>query len=211
MMEGAARKVLAMMLAVGIAGGSVSAAALEVRVEQVRAASSRVAATLELRDLLRDGFLEIVQRGRSIFLHVEAELWEDRRIADRLTLTTSPLTYRIGADAAGIVIVSQSGDRSTHAGLSAPLPLRVDVGPASVLVDNRTYYVRAAATAATVAERDIEQVGTAIFGDPQSAAGLAGLGRFVFGTLLRLGRYLESTSAEATSGRYTGLQIKSGP
>jgi hypothetical protein len=199
-----------MMLAIGIAGGDARAAALEVRVAQVRAASTRVAATLELRDLLRDGFLEILRRGRSIFLQVEAELWEDRRIADRLTLTTSPLTFRIDADGAGIVVVSQSGDRAAYGDPTAPLPLRVDVGPASVLVDDRAYYLRAAATAATVAERDIEQVGTAIFGDPQSAAGLAGLGRFVFGTLLRIGRYLESASAETTGDRLTGLQIKSG-
>ena len=33
--------------------------------------------------------------------------------------------------------------------------------------------------------------------------------RYVFRTLLRIGRYLDSASAEATSDRYTGLQIKS--
>lgn len=59
-------------------------------------------------------------------------------------------------------------------------------------------------------QSDIDRVGTAIFGDEQSAAGLASLGRFVFRTLLRIGKYLESASAEVTSARYTGQQIKAG-
>jgi hypothetical protein len=90
------------------------------------------------------------------------------------------------------------------------VPLRLDVGPVSVLGDDRVYYLRARVTLATIADRDIDEFGTAIFGDAQSAEGLAGLGRFVFGTLLRLGKYLESASADGTSPRYTGAQIKSG-
>ena len=193
-------------------GMELRAAALEMRVEDIRAASARVSATLELRDLLRARFLDVVRQGQSIFLQLQAELWEQRRLADRLALTTPALTYRIVGDgASGMVIVSQFGDRAAHADVRQPVPLRVDVGPASVLVDDRAYYLRAQVTLASIADRDIDQFGTAIFGDPQSAAGLAGLGRFVFGTLLRIGKYLESESAEATSGRYTGLRIRSGP
>jgi hypothetical protein len=187
------------------------AAALEMRVEQVRAASARVAATLELRDVLRDRFLDIVRQGQSIFLQLQAELWEQRRLADRLALTTPALTYRIAGDGGGgMVITSQFGERVPHADARLPVALRVDVGPASVLVDERAYYLRAQVTLATIADRDIDQFGTAIFGDPQSAAGLAGLGRFVFGTLLRIGKYLESERADVTSGGYSGLQIKTG-
>lgn len=201
-----------MVLAVFMTGMELRAAALEMRVEDIRAASARVSATLELRDLLRDRFLDVVRQGQSIFLQLQAELWEQRRLADRLALTTPALTYRIVGDgASGMVIVSQFGDRAAHADVRQPVPLRVDVGPASVLVDDRAYYLRAQVTLASIADRDIDQFGTAIFGDPQSAAGLAGLGRFVFGTLLRIGKYLESESAEATSGRYTGLRIRSGP
>jgi hypothetical protein len=203
---------LAIVLAVTTSVDVRAAAALDMRVAQVRAASTRVAATLELRDLLRDRFLDMVQQGQSIFLQLQAELWEDRRMADRLALTTAALIYRIAGDGSGgMVISSQSGDRATHPDLRVPVPLHVDVGPVSVLMDDRTYYLRAQVSLATIADRDIDQFGTAIFGDPQSAAGLAGLGRFVFGTLLRIGRYLESDSAAATSARYTGLQIRTGP
>ena len=201
-----------MVLAVVITGIELRAAALEMRVDDIRAASTRVAATLELRDLLGDRFLDIVKQGQSIFLQLQAELWEQRRLADRLALTTPALTYRIAGDgASGMVITSQFGDRATHADVRVPVPLRVDLGPASVLADERAYYLRAQVTLATIADRDIDQFGTAIFGDPQSAAGLAGLGRFVFGTLLRIGKYFESESAETTSGRYSGLRIRSGP
>ncbi|HEY6362313.1 MAG TPA: hypothetical protein VIX63_14470 [Vicinamibacterales bacterium] len=206
------RQRLAMVLAVVMTGADArAAAALEMRVGEVRAAAARVAATLELSDLLRDRFLDLVQQGNSIFLQLQAELWEDRRIADRLALTTPALTYRIAGDGGvGMIITSQSGDRVTHTDLRVPVPVRVDVGPVSVLADDRAYYLRAQVTLATIADRDIDEFGTAIFGDPQSAAGLASLGRFVFGTLLRIGKYLESASADATSPRYTGLQIKSG-
>lgn len=188
-----------------------TATALEMRVGQLRVVATRVAATFELRDLLRDKFLEIVQGGRPIFLQLQAELWEVRRIADRMALTTPVLTYRIVRDdTGGVVIMSQYGNRSTHGDLRAPVPLRVDLGSGSVLIDDRSYYLHAEVTAATVADREIDQWGTAIFGDEQSAAGLAGLGRFVFSTLLRIGKYLESGMAEATSARYTGQQIKAG-
>ena len=201
-----------MVLVVALAGIELRAAALEMRVEDIRAAAARVSATLELRDLLRDRFLDVVKQGQSIFLQLQAELWEQRRLADRLALTTPALTYRIAGDGgSGMVLISQFGDRAAHADVRLPVPLRVDIGPASVLVDDRAYYLRAQVTLASIADRDIDQFGTAIFGDPQSAAGLAGLGRFVFGTLLRVGKYLESESAEATSGRYSGLRIKSGP
>jgi hypothetical protein len=206
------RPLLAVMLALTMMVLPVRAAtALEVRVGGVRVDAARVAATFELRDLLRDRFLSVIEEGRAVFLQLQAELWEDRRITDRMALTTPALTYRIARDAnQGIVVTSQFGDRSPLADRRLPLPLRVDLGPASVLVNESRYYLRAEVTAATVADRDIDQFGTAIFGDEQSAAGLAGLGRFVFSTLLRIGQYLDSATAEATSSRYTGQQIRAG-
>ena len=188
-----------------------AAAALEMRMAQLRVADARIAMTVELRDLLRDRFVELIEQGRAIFLEVQTELWEDRRLTDRLASTTTPVVYRILRDATrGILITDQYGNRSTTADERAPLPVRVDVGPVSALADDRSYYLHTIATAATFADRDIDQMGVAIFGDEQSAAGLANLGRFVLRSILRVGRYLESATAELTTSRYTGLQIKSG-
>ena len=191
--------------------GSQTTLALEVRMTEVRVSGSRVAAIVELRDLFRERFLELVRDGRTIFLQVQAELWEDRRIADHLALTTPSRTYQVVQDATRtLAVTDEYGTRFTHADIEAPLPVRLDLGPASALDDDRSYYLRAQVTAATVADDDIDQLGIAIFGDEQSAAGLASLGRFVFKTLLRIGKYLESASAELTTDRYTGLQLRSG-
>jgi hypothetical protein len=186
------------------------AAALEVRVSGVGVASSTVVATFEMRDLLKDKFLQMVEQGRAVFVQIRADLWEDRRVADRLALTSPALNYRIdrGVDR-GVIVTDQFGNRVEHPELAAPLPIRVELGPASALVDDRSYYVHAEISAATVAERDIQQAGAAILGDPESAEGLAGLGRFVFNTLLRIGQYLDTARAEATSGRLTGIAIRS--
>jgi hypothetical protein len=184
--------------------------ALELRVSTLQISASRVALALELRDLLRDKFLETVEQGRAVFLQMQAELWEDRRIADRLTLTTPALTYRVDRAEKGVTITDQAGNIVPHADLRMALPIRLDVGPAASLVDDGVYYVRATVTAATFEERDIDRMGIAIFGNDDSIAGLANLGRYLFGTAMRIGRYLESATADVSSRRYTGLQIRTG-
>jgi len=187
------------------------ASAFDVSVSRVAVTSSRVIATLELRELLRDQFLQVVQQGRAVFVQVQADLWEDRRFADRLALTTPQLTFRIDrAVDRGVVLVDQFGTRTEHPDLDAPLPMLVDLGPEAALADDRSYYVQAEVTAATVAERDLQQAGAAFLGDPQSAEGLAGLGRFVFRTLLRIGQYLDTAAATATSRTISGAAIRGG-
>lgn len=185
--------------------------ALELRVTELQASASRVALVLELRTLLRERFLETIQQGRAVFLQMQAELWEDRRITDRLALTTPELTYRVDREGdSGVTITDQSGNRVSYRDARAAFPVRLDMGPAAGLADDRSYYVRAAVTAATFAERDIDRLGVAVFGNDQSIAGLTNLGRYLFRTLLQIGRYLDSESAEVSSPRYTGLQIRTG-
>ena len=204
------RQAVAVMLAVALLASPATAGAFDLRLAQLQAASSRVSLVLELRDLLRDRFLETIQQNRSVYLQVRAELWEDRRISDRLVLTTPEVIYRIDHEAAGGVSVrDQYGNQSSHDNL-AIVPIRIDLGALDAIADDRGYYAHAEVTAATVPEQGIDQLGTALFGDDQSAAGLASLGRFLFRTVLRIGRYLESASSEITSARYTGRQIRTG-
>lgn len=190
----------------------VSMAALEARVTNLRIAGPRVSAAVEVGDLLRDRFLKLVRDGRVVFLQLEAALWEDRRVFDRIVISTPPTTWRLDRDAtsAGVVLQDQHGGFVRHADIRQPLSLRVDLGPAMRVSDDATYYVNASVTAATVDERDIDKAGQAIFGDEQSGAGLASLGRFVFRTLLRMGKYLESATTEVTSRRVSGREIRSG-
>jgi hypothetical protein len=186
--------------------------ALEARITNLRIAGPRVSAAVEVGDLLRDKFLKLVRDGRAVFLQLEAALWEDRRVFDRIVITTAPATWRLDRDAAssGVILQDQHGGSIRHPDIRQPLSLRVDLGPAARVADDATYYVNARVTAATVDERDIDRAGQAIFGDEQSGAGLASLGRFVFRTLLRMGQYLESATTEVTSRRVLGREIRSG-
>ncbi len=187
-------------------------AALEVRVTNLRIAGPRVSAAVEVSDLLRDRFLKLVREGRAVFLQLETALWEDRRVFDRIVIAAPPATWRLDRDpaSAGVVLQDQHGGLVRHADIRLPLSLRVDLGPAARVSDEATYYVNAIVTAATVDERDIDRAGQAIFGDEQSGAGVASLGRFVFRTLLRMGKYLESATTDVTSRRVSGREIRSG-
>ncbi len=186
--------------------------ALEVRVNQLRTTGTRVWAGLEVRDLLQNGFLKLIREGRAIFVQLEADLWEDRRIFDRIVITIPPVTWRVDQDqeGRGVLLQDQDGGSQRHADIRQPLSLRVDLGPAARIDDAALYYLHARMTAATVDERDIEQAGEAIFGDERSARGVAGLGRFVFRTLLRMGKYFESATVDVTSRRVAGRDIRTG-
>jgi hypothetical protein len=188
------------------------ALALEARVSEIRITGARLWAAIEVRDLLRDRFLDVVRDGQAVFVQLQADLWEDRRIFDRVVLTTPPATYRLDPDNAGtgIILLDQYGGTFRHADVRQPISLRVELGPADRVEAGQMYYLHALVTAATVDARDIEQAGAALFGEEASAQGLAALGRFVFRTLLRMGKYLESAEAEVMSRRVSGRDIRAG-
>jgi hypothetical protein len=184
--------------------------ALEARVTDLRVTGARLWAAIEVRDLLRDRFLALVQSGKAVFVQLEADLWEDRRVFDRMVLATPAATYRSGPDTetGGIILFDQYGGTSRQRDVRQPISLRVELGSADRLEDDRTYYLHTLVTAASVDERDIDQAGAAIFGAEESTRGIASLGRFVFRTLLRMGNYLESAQAEVTSRRIPGRDIR---
>jgi hypothetical protein len=186
--------------------------ALEARVTEMRVTGTRLWAAIEVRDLLRDRFLELVRNGKSVFVQLEADLWEDRRVFDRMVLTTPPATYRIDpdVDSGGVILFDQYGGTARQADVRQPIALRVELGSADRVQDDQTYYLHMLVTAATVDERDIDQAGAAIFGAEESTRGLAALGSFVFRTLLRMGKYFESAQAEVTSRRISGRDIRAG-
>ncbi len=202
----------AVILAAAMVSAAAPAAALVARVTQLRITGARLWVAVELREFLEDIFLELVRGGRAVFVQLQADLWEDRRIFDRVVITTAPATYRVdsAADGRGVVLVDQFGGSLSHPDPRQPLPVRLDIGAASRVDDEATYYVHALVTAATVAERDIDQAGDAIFGGDDAASGLAAVGRFVFRTLLRMGKYFESATAEVTSRRVSGREIRAG-
>jgi hypothetical protein len=206
------RALAGVALCVGLVSLPRAVCALEARVTEIRVTGTRLWAAIEVRELLRDRFLELVRGGKAIFVQLEADLWEDHRVFDRLIVTTPAATYRIDPDidSGGIILFDQYGGTSRQADVKQPISLRVELGSADRVEDDETYYLHMLVTAATVDERDIDQAGAALFGADESAGGLAALGRFVFRTLLRMGKYFESAQTEVTSRRVSGRDIRAG-
>jgi len=70
------------------------AAALEVQVKDLRAPSSVVTTTIELRDVLPDRFKKTLDGGGTLHLRVQAELWESRPVWDRLVYPAIVRVFR---------------------------------------------------------------------------------------------------------------------
>ena len=165
------------------------ASALTVDVKEVRAASSTVHATLQLRDLIPDRFKKIVNGGGQVHLRLQAELWESRPVWDRLVY---PAVIRMAA-----VL------RTTP----NPLDVSLNLGASDRIVPAERYYVHIVATIGTLAEREADDVNDAVFGVESDDNALGSFGRMLFRTALRVGDYLQSVSAEAKSRKLSGADI----
>ena len=88
-----------------------------------------------------------------------------------------------------------------------PLPLQLDLGDrdrvsavAEVLRSRRR-------TLGTLAEREVDDAGDAVFGQESETNGLGSLGRLVFRTVLQVSDYLQSVTAEARSRKLSGADL----
>ena len=59
----------------------------------------------------------------------------------------------------------------------------------------------------TLAERDADDVGDAVFGRPSETNSLGSLGRLIMRTALRVEDYLQSVSAETRSKKINGSDL----
>src|SRR6185295_20195109 len=89
----------------------------------------------------------------------------------------------------------------------ASVPVTVDLGDTNRLTPAEKYYVHVIATIGTLAEREVDEVGAAVFGRASESNGLGSLGRLMFRTVLQVSDYLQSVSAEARSRRTVGADI----
>lgn len=184
------------------------AAALEVQIRDVRGPGNAVTATIELRDLVPDRFKKTLDDGGVLHLRVQAELWESRPVWDRLVYPAIVRVLRlrrVPSDA--LSITDPSGVATPYPAAPKSLPVLLDLGDPQRIIRAQRYYVHVIATLGTLAEREIDEVGDAVFGRPSEANGLGSLGRLMFRTVLQVSDYLQSVSAEARSRRTAGAEI----
>jgi len=185
-----------------------AASALDVEVKAVRAPNGAVSASVELRDLIPDRFKKTIDEGGVLHLRVQAELWEARPVWDRLVFPAIVRVFRFtrGAgrslsmtDPSGVVTTTQDAPRA--------MPIELALGDPSRVSPSARYYVHVIATLGTLAEREVDDVGDAVFGKPSDANSLGSLGRLVFRTVLQISDYLQSVTAEARSRKIAGSDI----
>jgi hypothetical protein len=185
------------------------AAALDVRVKDVRAASPAVQTTIELHDVLPDRFKKTLDEGGVLHLRVQAELWESRPVWDRLVYPAIVRVFRLSRKTTSrdLSMTDPAGVSTAYAAVPNPMPVVVDLGDRSRIASAERYYVHVIATLGTIAEREVDEVGDAVFGRESETNGLGSLGRLVFRTVLQVSDYLQSVSAETKSRKTSGVDI----
>jgi hypothetical protein len=185
------------------------AAALEVRSAELSSSASVVQAAFELKDLLTDHFRRLIDQGGVAHLRLHAEVWERRSVWDLLVYPATVRVVQVSKPPSGpgIVLTDQEGRVTQHQVLSEQLPMTIAVGAADRLKSTARYYVRVLATMGTIAERQADEYGDAVFGRPEESNGLGSLGRMVLRRMLQISDYLQSVSAEARSSSVPGAQL----
>lgn len=185
------------------------AAALDIQVKEVRALDAAVRTTIELRDIVPDRFRKVLDDGGVLHLRVQAELWESRPVWDRLVFPAIIRVFRLGRRPASrdIAIDDAGGQSTAYGAMPNPMRVMVDLGSRDRVAASERYYVHATATLGTLAERDVEDVGDAVFGRESETNALGSLGRLVFRTALKVSDYLQSVTAETRSRKLAGADI----
>jgi hypothetical protein len=202
-----AASIFALVLAA--AAFAAPAAALDARVTEIRVAGGSIRASIEIRDMFPQKFQSILEDGAAIHLRLQIELWEDR-MWDKLAQPAAVTVFRIVLDPSTrqVKVADQYGEVSRQPAWQEPLVLRLDLGRADALSDSGNYYVRVLATLGTVAEKESERAGNAVFGDDDSTVSLAGMGKMLFHAVLSVNDYLQSVSAESRTRNVSGREMK---
>jgi hypothetical protein len=203
------RMVLTLAFAALTAGRATALDALGVEVKDVRVSAAIVRTTIQLRDLVPDRFQKIIDRGGQLHLRLQAELWESRPVWDRLVYPAIIRMFRVGhrPSSRDITIDDSAGSSTSYGSIPNPMEVTVDLGNRERVVTAEQYYVHVIATIGTLAEREVDDVGDAVFGKESDTNTLGAFGRMVFRTALKVSDYLQSVSADAKSRKMPGAEI----
>ena len=184
------------------------ALALEVQVKDLRAVAATVRATVEVRDVVPDRFKKMLETGNVLHLRLQTELWESRPVWDRLVYPAITRVFRLArAASGGDVSIADAGSSASYPTVPNPLPIVVDLGNRDRVTASQKYYVHVVATLGTLAEREVDAAGDAVFGRESEANGLGSLGRLVFRTVLQVSDYMQSVTSETKSRKMSGAEL----
>jgi hypothetical protein len=188
------------------------AEALETHVAEIRTVGPTVRASLEMRQVFSDKYKQILQSGGALHVRVQTELWEDRPLWDRLVRPALVTVFKIVRDPASseLAISDAFGKAFSVAAFPEALALQIDVVPADAVSDGGRYYLRLVATVGTIAERDVQETGDAVFGKDEGNLSIGQVGKFLFHTVLQISDYLQSVTAEAKSRVFHGRELRPG-
>jgi hypothetical protein len=200
-------KALALSLLITLVAAPASA--LDIVIRDVRSRASAVTASIDLSDVVPDRFKRHLDEGGVLHLRVEAELWESRPVWDRLVYPAIVRVFRLGrVPARGEISVNDSGGTTkTYPSAPNPLSMAIELGNSARITASAKYYVHVMATLGTLAEKEAEDAGDAVFGREPDSTGLSALGRRLFRTVIKVSDYLQSVSAESTTKKTQGSEI----
>jgi hypothetical protein len=199
-------------IVVALAGFAAPASALDARLTEIRVAGGSIRASIEIKDMFPQKFQSILEDGAAIHLRLQLELWEDRAVWDKLAQPSVVTIFRIVLDPSTrqVRVADQYGEVSRQAAWQEPMTLRLDLGRADALSDGAQYYVRALATLGTIAEKESERAGNAVFGDDDRSVSIAGMGKLLFHAVLQVNDYLQSVSSDTRTRNVSGRDMKAG-
>ncbi|HEU4691777.1 MAG TPA: hypothetical protein VFS23_25610 [Vicinamibacterales bacterium] len=197
-------------LIVWLAAG-VSAYSMETRILELRAVGPTLRASLDLRDIFSEKFLEVLDGGNPLHVRIQAELWEDRPVWDKLVRPAIVSAFRIIRDPnKHITVQDPFGVIASLPDNATPVPLRVEVAPTSLVNDATKYYLKLVATVGTIQAEEAVDTGEAVFGGDDSTISVARFGKLIFNTVVQVADYLQSVTSEARTRPFTGREARAG-
>ena len=190
---------------------SVSAFGMETRILEIRAVGPTLRASLDLRGIFSEKFLEVLDGGNPLHVRIQVELWEDRPVWDKLVRPAIVSAFRIIRDPKKQIIVQDPfGVIASLPDHATPVPLRVEVVPTSLVNDAAKYYLKLVATVGTIHADEAVDTGEAVFGGDDSTISVARFGKLIFNTVVQVADYLQSVTSEARTRAFTGREARAG-
>jgi hypothetical protein len=171
-------------------------------------AAGGIEVIVELSHLVGPRFSKLVDNGGVLHLRMESELWEQRKVWDRLVVPSQVTVLRVFKDRRAWLVVGDSlGPIVETPDMTQPVHLQLHL-PVAGIREQGQYYLRASAKIGTVEQTDIDNMSEAFLGE--QGGGLTSFGKLFFRKVLQLSDYLQSESCVIRSEPIPGRKLLSG-